>query len=388
MKSPTLIAFMGPKSQTGTALREEAARCKLAIEVPENSDGWDALAARVQDEKVLLALPVWNSHEGEIAKSRVIELLMEGKAILHKLWPKQIEFECVSRLGRGKKIGTIISVPVAQTQCSAFIKRIKAKFIDGVSTPQSYKRFEQDAAIDAVLCVPGTGKPPFVIFHSNAANPVNFTTFAVIGNVTTRDWVKELGALGPLFLPTVCSFAAVELSLFSITSDEDQTVFFNELTSAVRNSADLPRIVFAARRAPDRCGLIIEAESGRLPENILSEDGYSSEIKIRPRIGNSPERYALRAHEFLSQNFPKVLQQPFIRHVGTNTCFFACPALGMLTHGYDLTVVEPVIRRYIAKWFQLVDDGLACTNEERKFFEKYRRAYYASAEDFFAFKTI
>ncbi len=388
MKSPTLIAFMGPKSQTGTAVREEAARCNLSIEVPENADGWNTLVARVQKENILVVLPVWNSHEGEITNSRVIELLMEGKATLHKLWPKQIEFECVTRGKDEKRIRTVISVPVAQTQCSAFIKRLNAKFIDGGSTVQSYARFVEDATIDAVLCVPGTGKQPFVIYHPNAANDVNFTTFAIIGNVITRDWVKEWGAMSRFFRPIVCSVAAVELSLFSVTSDEDQTLFFNELTSAVRNSADLPRILFAARRAPDRCGLIVESELAQLPESIVSEDGYTSEIKILPRIGSGPERYGRRVHEFLIQRFPSTLMHPFVRHVGTKPCFFACPALGMLTHGYDLTVVEPVVRRYIAKWFQLVDDGLACTNQERKFFEKYRKAYYERAESFFDFVTV
>jgi len=379
---------MGPKSQTGTALREEAKRHRVTIKVPKNSDGWNTLAERVQKENILLVLPVWNSHEGEITNSRVIELLMEGKAILHKLWPKQIEFECVARVKQEKQIRTVISVPVAEAQCSTFIKRLNAKFVDGGSTVKSHEQFVDDAKFDAVLCVPGTGKKPFVILHRNVANDVNFTTFAVIGNVATREWVKEWGALSPLFRPTVCSFVAVELSLFSVTSDEDQTVFFNELTSAVKTSADLPRIVFAARRAPDRCGLIVESTFGQLPENILSEDGYTSEIRILPRVGSGPERYGRRVHEFLGQKFPRALKHAFVRHIGTKPCFFACPALGMLTHGYDLAVVEPVVRRYIAKWFQLVDDGLTCTNQERKFFEKYRMAYYTSAETFFEFKTV
>ncbi len=388
MKSPALIAFMGPNSQTGTALLEEAARHRISVDVPKNSDGWNTLAERVQKENILLVLPVWNSHEGEITNSRVIELLMEGKAILHKLWPKQIEFECVARVKQAKQIRTVISVPVAEAQCSAFIKRLNAKFVDGGSTVKSYEKFVDDEKLDAVLCVPGTGKQPFVILHQNVANDVNFTTFAIIGNVTTREWVKEWGALSPFFRPTVCSFAAVELSLFSVTSDEDQTVFFNELTSAVKTSADLPRIVFAARRAPDRCGLIVESTFGQLPENILSEDGYTSEIRILPRVGSGPEMYGHRVHKFLRQKFPRALEHPFVRHIGTKPCFFACPALGMLTHGYDLTVVEPVVRRYIAKWFQLVDDGLTCADEERKFFKRFQKAYYASAENFFKFETI
>lgn len=388
MEPPHLIAFMGPNSQTGTALREELTRLKIQIEVPKNDETFAALALRVQSEGILLALPAWNSHAGEVTNSLAVELLMDGKVTLHKLWPKKIEFECVMRVKNTKQIKTIISVDVAESQCSAFIKRLKAQFIDGESTTKSYKRFEQDDSIDATLCVPGRGKPPFSIFESDVSNDVNFTTFVIIGNMATRDWDKEWATLAPLCRPSACFYAAVELSLFSIASTDDQTMFFNELTSFAKNSNNLPRIVFATRRAPDRCGLIIESESKRLPETILSEDGYSSEIRIMPHIGGSPEKYAQRVRAFLDDKFPKALQHPFVRHIGTKPCFFACPALGMLTHGYDLAIVEPVVRRYIGKWFQLVDDGLDCTADERKFFQKYRSAYYKSSEHFFNFTTV
>jgi prephenate dehydratase len=384
MKSPTLIAFMGPNSQTGTALREEASY----IKVPNSNESFETLATRVQNEEILVVLPVWNSHESEITSSRVVELLIDGKAILHKLWPKKIEFECVSRVGVGKPIRTVISVPVAATQCSAFIKRIKAQFIEGGSTVQAYDRFSQDKTIDAVLCVPGTGKPPFTIINSDVSNDLNFTTFAVIGNIATRNWIKEWGLLEPLCRPSSCSYAAVELSLFSVASTEDQTIFFQELTSFAQKSLELPRIVFATRRNPDRCGLIIQSEFRKLPENILSDDGYSSEIRIRPHIGDCSEKYADRVHSFLKKKFPNALKHPFVKHVGTKPCFFACPAIGVLTHGYDVAIVEPVVRRYIAKWFQLIDDGLECTTLERKFFEKYRKAYYKSAENFFNFARV
>ena len=152
--SPTLT------TAPGTALREEAARLKIPIEVPKNDETFAALAERVQNEKILLALPAWNSHAGEVTNSLAVELLMDGKATLHKLWPKKIEFECVMRVKNSRKIKTIISVNVAEAQCSAFIKRLKAQFINGGSTTKSYERFEQDHNIDATLCVPGRGNPP------------------------------------------------------------------------------------------------------------------------------------------------------------------------------------------------------------------------------------
>ena len=362
MQEPTLIAFMGPKSQTGTALREELNRCKISYIVPPNSETFQGLAAKVENEKILVALPAWNSHEGEITNSRVIELLMDGKATLHKFWPKQIEFECCSRVGKSK-IRNVISVPVAKTQCSDFIQELKAEFLDGGSTVQSYNRFEENSEIDSVLCVPGTGADKYIKVTANAANDINFTTFAIIGNKATYEWDKEWGVLRPFCAPTTCRYATVELSTFSVASSEDQSAFFNELTSFAKTSSDLPRIVFATRRDPDRCGLIIESHINKLPENILFEDGYSSEIKINPSVGNSPERYAQRVYEFLSEKFPKALRHPFTRHVGTNPCFLACPAIGILTHGYDVTIVEPVVRRYIAKWFQLIDQGLSCTDD-------------------------
>lgn len=387
MKPPVLIAFGGPKSQTGTAFRKEAAKYKIRL--PESAENFEALANRVQQEQILLVLPLWNSHAGEVTISFAVELLLDGKATLHKLWPKEIEFECVTRVKAGKPIRTIISVPVAVDQCSGFIKKCKAKFIDGASTGKAYERFKKESNIDAALCVPGTGTAPFRILKGDVSNDINFTTFAVLGHNDTSNWKRQFGKLQSFLKPSACSYAAVELSLFSFVSADDQTILLDELTANVRTSAEMPRIVFASLREPDRCGLIIESTSYRLPEAILSDDGNLSEIKIIPRIGGGPEKYAQRVSGFLNKRFSKVLKHSFVRHIGTKPCFFACPPLEILTHGYDAEVVEPVFRRYMAKWFQLIDGGqITCSPEEQKFFNKYRKAYYKNAEYFFKFTTI
>ena len=277
-----------------------------------------------------------------------------AKATLHKLWPKEIEFECVARVKKGNPIRTIISVPVAEDQCSKFIKGRKAKFINGGSTVNSFNRFKNETDIDAVLCVPGKGGPPFMVINGNVSNDINFTTFAIIGHNATRNWDKQLGDLKPFLKPAQCSYAAVELSLFSFVSADDQTMLFDEPTSKAQTSAEIPRIVFACLREPDRCGLRIESASYRFPEAILSDEGYSSEIKILPRVGSSPDTYANRVREFLDGKFPKALKYPFVRHVGTKPCFLACPALGILTHGYDVKVVEPVFRRIYCKMVSII----------------------------------
>ena len=68
----------------------------------------------------------------------------------------------------------------------------------------------------------------------------------------------------------------------------------------------------------------------------------------------------------------------FVCHVGGKEAyFFACPSLGMLTHGFERHVVEKVFRDYVVRCFALIDNRIISgTKEQLIFFEKYKSRYY------------
>jgi hypothetical protein len=386
MPTPPLYAYSGAKSQTGKAVTEEFPGVPFVGE----KETFDELAELVQKHPIVLALPAWNSHEGEISDSHVIELLLDGKAVLHRLWPKRIEFECITRNAGIAKLKKIVSVRVAATQCSRFIEGQGAEFVQVRSTLVAYEEFKKKPDYDAALCVPGTAEPSFYVSASDVANPVNFTTFALVGNISTRAWkaAGDWDALFPFVEPVRCAYFGVEVSLLTVATTEEQDTMFDELTADSTQTSHLPRIVFATRRGSDRCGLLIESEQLAIPHDILSEDGYSDEIRVLPQLGSAAEKYSVRLYQFLTSRFPVCIAHPFVRHLGTRPCFFACPPIGVLTHGFDAKIVEPVVRRYIAKWFEMVDAGLHCTPEEQLFFDQHRQQYYDRGDQFFDFVDV
>jgi hypothetical protein len=91
---------------------------------------------------------------------------------------------------------------------------------------------------------------------------------------------------------------------------------------------------------------------------------------------------------FMKRTFPKTFPHDFIKHIGTQTCLYACPALNIVTHGFDAAIVEAVVRRVIAKYFELIDAGLSCSPAEKKFFNRYKRDYYKEDSQFMNFMQV
>jgi hypothetical protein len=72
-----------------------------------------------------------------------------------------------------------------------------------------------------------------------------------------------------------------------------------------------------------------------------------------------------------------------------STCLFACPPLGLYTHGYQVETVEPVVRFYISRLFQLWDDeALKCTQAQAEFFERHKEAWLEKGSEFMQFKVV
>lgn len=382
MKNPSILVYKGSSSQTGLAARGEFPE----IEVFGNKETFDEIAELLRTKAILAVLPMWNSHEGEIIKARVLELLFDKKARLYRMWPKSIQFECLTR--STGTIRTLISVAVAETQCSKFISEIGAVFIPVASTVEACEKFNTDTTIDALLCAPGQNKAKFEMVKPDAANPLNFTTFGLLGGNLTEQWSEEeWGTLSTARKPRQGIYFGVQMPIRTLSS-EDQEALLDALMGEARTFDEMPRVLFVTKRKPGLCGLLIEAQQDILTHDILTEQGYSEEITIVPNIGETNSPYALKVKELIGRLCPEYTNA-FIRHRGKQTCFYACPPLDIVTHGFEEEVVEPVVRQIVNKCFELYDrSAFTYTPAQGVFFEKYKPQYYERGKDFIEFQDI
>jgi prephenate dehydratase len=387
MVEPKLFVFKGSTSQTGLATRNEFPDVALDDDEPTFSEINQAL----RTQSVVGILPMWNSHEGEITKSQAIEMLFQKTARLYRLWPCPIVWECLSRKETNNdRIDSIISVYVANTQCSKFIQATGAKFLDGLSTLDSYRKFKDDQTIDAALCAPGQNIDNFSVICNDAANQLNFTTFAFLGHIDSNAWdSNQWGSWSSrLFHDATGVYFGIEMpnNLISLSSYQQQ--LFSDLANDAKSIDDIPKMIFVTRRQEDSCGLLFEARDHTLSEEILTDDGYSEKIKIIPEIGIFNKKYTDRAYDYFKQHNETIFSYDFVRHEGTQTCFYACPSLGLITHGFESGVVEPVFRRIIGKYFELIDNGWDCSPMQRELFERYKVLYLDKGVNFINFHNI
>ena len=127
-----------------------------------------------------------------------------------------------------------------------------------------------------------------------------------------------------------------------------------------------------------------------LSDNILTEDGYSAEIEVIQDIGKSHSAYTNKIYDFLNDEFATEIRHDFVRHssLDNDTCFFACPALGIMIHGFEDNIVEPVMKQIVDKYFKLYNNGIKCTETQKEFFEKYNKEYIDHGMDFIKFVDI
>lgn len=394
MPEPDLIVFGGPTSQTGTAVRERLGGIdtRWENEAIWKGKSFEHIKKMLCDGQVLAVLPMWNSYVGAIEQSHALEMLFEEKAKLYLLWPNEIIFECAGKVGiELGKIKTIISVDVAETQCSRFIQEQGAKFLKGNSTTDSFEKFVNDYSINAVLYAPGQNQQGFNVLCKNASNPTNFTTFILLGSIDSSNWIDgEWGSLYKKLNPKVGVYFGVQMPIRAVAFSDDQKLLFDELTNGCEAIDDIPEIIFVARRSPDRCGLLVEAKDSVLPDGILTEEGYSNEVEVVQGIGKTNSRYTEEVFQLFNNKFSAVVRYDFIRHknINNNTCFFACPPLGIVLHGYEDFIVEPVARLVIDKYFELYNNGIRCTKIQKEFFEKHNQEYLEHGMDFIKFVDI
>ena len=386
MSDPTMIVFRGAKSQTGLAAIEEFP----GIPFQEGREEFVDIADKIEQEDILAILPMWNSHVGEIPRTRILKMLFEDKARLYRVWPKKIFFECISK---SKKLTSsnpqITSVHVAEVQCSKFLNDKNAVFIPEKATTDAYESFRKSSDIEAALCAPGQNKHGFNLLNENASNPINFTTFVLIGCSNSAEWTAgEWGKLHKSLNPKVGMYFGVQMPYHSFLASDDQQALLDDLTKDIKSLDEIPKVLFAIKISESKCGLVIEAEYGSQSPDILVEEGFSDEIEVNIDFGDTDRRYPKRLDEFLNEIFSPFPNEDFMRHIGAQTCFFACPTFGIMIHGYQAETVEPVVKQIIIKCFELIASGIDCTEAQRAFFKKYEAVYYDQGLDFIEFTDI
>jgi hypothetical protein len=394
MPEPKLIVFTGPTSQTGLAVNEEFPDIdpKWKDKSIWGNMAFDDIRDALVEEPVLAILPIWNSHNGEIHLSHALEMIFQQLVKLHTLWPKLIIFECVGKDQiELKDIKRITSAKVARDQCSKFIQDLGATFVKAQSTKAAFDKFESDSSIQAVLCAPGQNKDNFKVLCKNAANPVNFTSFAFVACSESETWeATSWGSLYDKLNPKMRVYFGVQMPIREVGFSDDQKALFNELTAETDSIKDIPNILFVTKRAPGKCGLLIEGDAEILPDDILTDEGYSTEINIIQDIGETPSKYADKMYSFLIGKFPDHVEHDFIKHrsVKNDTCFFACPPLEIIMHGFEDNVVEPVMRLLIDKYFELYNNGIKCTEIQEGFFKRYNKEYLERGRHFIKFVDV
>lgn len=378
-----LIVFQGKRSQTGSAFQAEFPDVKF----PETTYGFDEIKTRMEGGKVRAVLPIWNSHAGEVTISHALSMLFEEKTRLYHLWPQRIIFVCLGKSKDVSAIKNIISVSVAEQQCSLYLNTNQFKFENGGPTTKSYEKFKANHEYGAVLVAPGYEDCGYPVLCPDASNPINFTTFALLASSDSEKWdANEWGLLASKIGDGSKIFTAIQLPLNKVLTDLQEDLF-DRLIDDAQTVEDIPKVLFVAVHEYSKCRLLIEAGGEFIPPEMLGEDGASEDIKVVPNVGTPAHEYTDRVESFVSETFSSA-SGDFIKHQGTKTCFFACPALGIFTHGYEVTATEFVVRQVIKKNFDFIDRGGSCNLVQKQFYEKYKTAYWVSGADFMAFEDV
>lgn len=377
MSSQTIFCPGGANSQSGKAVKERYPNTAI-----ESCGPVPIPFSTLETNEGPFAIPIWNSHEGEVKKaSDIWNCIQDAKIKITDAWANTIDFWFVRRSGPPTAYGKIGSVDVAKTQCSAFFLRMNATLEKCVLTTEAFQKYKDGAAWDGVLVAPGQGKndPGFEVVSEQTANPNNFTSF--VGFVPPRVFIKNG--------ETVASWlTGVRMPTFGASLGDAEQEFFNKLLEPVGDLKDLPKLIFVFNREA-KVGLLFEGTQLRAADLLDAEQLESDDISIYENAGALDKLYTEELNNLFAKNFPVLNKDDFILHRGVNTCLFACPPLGLYTHGYRIETVEPVIRFYISKLFQLWDDeSLKCTPAQAEFFQRHKEAWLEKDSEFMQFKAV
>jgi hypothetical protein len=344
----------------------------------------------VKEKACCAVIPIWNSHEGAIEKAKVIDALLEEQVRLHYLWPKMIQFEWISR---GPEIvpKNVVSVVVAKKQCSRMIHDKTLTFVDADSTTDAYRSFNEENLAESALITPGQNQEGHHRLLADAANPLNFTTFSIVAEINSDKWEDgEFGPLAQKVRPEELAYYGVEFPFGTGSATSIRSQVFDRIFGEVDSYHDIPKVLFAKKYDTTRCRLILECPSDALPELDFTDNQIiDDQVKSLP-VGGARDHYWAQIEEFLFSSASALLEKPFFKHIGTDTCFFSCPPLGIVTHGFEEPLVEQIVREMVGRHFELfaqeVRSGLS--EVAHKFLAQHIETFQAHGMEAFNFESI
>lgn len=374
MVDQTIYCPGGSGSQTGKAVLQRypeatIANCGKILEVEKKLNQSD-------NDYVV---PIWNSHEGEVADAGYVwNLIEQAKIKISDIWAKEIQFWFVQRNEGTFAYGKIGSVKVAGTQCSSFLSKRNAELVQCALTTVAHDEYKAGAEWNGVLVAPGQGEGEagYTVVDKNTANPNNFTSFVKLSSSKGYKQNEEAAVW----------LSGVAMRPLNSSLGETEQAFFSQLFESISNLEEAPKLIFVFKRTA-KVGLLFEGAqlyAGDLLDAVELEAG---DITVHEKAGEMSRSYSSELRSLFENKFPDLLRDDFILHKGVNTCLFACPTLGLYTHGYEPSTVEPVVRYYINKLFELIDNGVKCTEEQRELFDRHSTQWRKKKSQFMQFTT-
>ncbi len=383
MSVDKLIVYQGKESWTGKATTARFPNVEF-----ENTLKFHEIIEAVSEGHYLAVLPMWNSNGGEISLSGAAASLFDRGIRAHSIWPFWIDFACIVRTGtKEEDIKRVISVKVAKEQCSVFLE---GKLFDGVdSTPEAHKLFSEESKWDAVLCPPELcDEDTQQILIDNVADRLNFTVFALLGRDSDKEWIGEKWTeLKAVALPKSYRISCIEMPSLGVTLTDEQHEMFDSFAAYAKHIDNIPKAIFVTERGYGRTGLIMEQKDISTAA-IYPETTLDSDIKILNDAGTTKTSYIEEVRNHISLRYPDYLEKDFISHTGGKACFFACPKLNIMVHGFRSDIVESFIRESIVKHFEAIERGVACEDAQKSLFDKYKEDYHDKGTEFPSFEGI
>jgi len=383
-----LIVFEGKGSMTGDATETRFPGVKF-----KEGSTFDDILKTVENSNAIAVLPLWNSHLGEIKKTKIIEVLFEKGFHLHAIWPHWIDVACiVKKATKEESIKTIISFAVVSVQCSEFIKRMRKKFgtqLDeggSKSTKDAYRKFSRSGKWDAVLCRAELSDNDQNIFIENVANKMNFTTFVLLGKVPVSEWNdSKWNSLKTRTLPNNCQISGIEMPGIEGSLSDEQHDLFDYFLEDISHLDEIPKIIFAAEKEYGKIRLLLEHKVNGSTKHFPDID-FMSDVNILNDIGSTKLLYTEEVKNFLPSRYGDSLSKDFVKHIGVQTYFYACPSLNILVHGFDEDIVEVIARESIVNHFRAIERGSERSQAQEDFFNRYKDDYLEKGTEFPVFE--
>ncbi|MDP3742718.1 MAG: hypothetical protein Q8Q76_00030 [Methylotenera sp.] len=364
----------GSNSQTGSAVS-----LRYPNSVIHNSGETIAdVEALIGSKPGPYVVPIWNSHQGEIpAAMYVWNLIEEAKVKIADIWGKQIEFWYVRKSSTPTECKVLGSVAVAETQCSEFFLTNGFELKKYPLTTAAFEGYRNGDELGGVLVAPGQGENEvgYEIINETTANPNNFTTFVKFSDAIDETIQSEFFLTGIAIRPLKVVLGEAEQSLF------------DNLFSEKSHINEVQKLIFVIKRS-SKVGLLFEGQKLYSGDLLDAEELETSDIVVHEDAGKLSQLYSSELATLFQTNFTSLVDGDFVLHRGVNSCLFACPSLGLFTHGYEEETVEPVVRFYINKFFELIDNGVECTLDQKAFFEKHLQAWREKRSEFIEFKIV